>query len=705
MEDGLPTGRFAGRRIHWTRNRRNEGEMKEISTVGVVGAGNMGSGIAQKLAMEGLNVILVDTQQDFVERGLNTIRRILGEGVERKILKQEQVDATMNRLHGTTDLKALANADMVIEAVFENEQVKKDLFKNLDQICSQETILASNTSSYYVADLAKATSRPDRFVGFHYFYHPAKNRLLEVIPHDGTSEETVKRALEVGRLHSKTTIVVKDASGFCVNRFFSPLLTEAVQILDDGLADIPTIEEAAKQAFKIGMGPFELMNVTGIPITLHASTTFGRELGSLYGTPKSIPKKVEEGTPYDLSGEPDPSKFEMVQDRLYGACLGAAAALVSEGIAGIEDTDLGAKVGLRWRQGPFEIMNRIGIEKTYRLVEAMTHRYKDFKMPEILIQQRELGKPFEFKYVKQEVKDGIAFITINRPEAMNALNEVTVKQIAEQFDAAEANPAVKAIVFQGAGKAFVAGADIRYFINNIKNNRLDATEAFTRFGHELFLKIENSKKITVAVLDGLSLGGGSEMALACQAIVATPAGSMGFPETAIGIFPGLGGMIRSARQMGTELAKYYVFTGKTISAQDAFDLGIVTKLVRPQELENAIREVCSGSRPDKYRAREIPAKFAELAKTCSRANVEALLAGKKPEGVSDALAESTLKAISRKAPLALKKANELMDAQQKVAIPQAIELELAELRYMFSTEDALTGLSSLGGKPPQYKGK
>jgi enoyl-CoA hydratase/3-hydroxyacyl-CoA dehydrogenase len=307
--------------------------------------------------------------------------------------------------------------------------------------------------------------------------------------------------------------------------------------------------------------------------------------------------------------------------------------------------------------------------------------------------------------VKQEVKDGIAFITINRPEAMNALNEVTVKQIAEQFDAAEANPAVKAIVFQGAGKAFVAGADIRYFINNIKNNRLDATEAFTRFGHELFLKIENSRKITVAVLDGLSLGGGSEMALACQAIVATPAGSMGFPETAIGIFPGLGGMIRSARQMGTELAKYYVFTGKSISAQDAFDLGIITKLVRPQELENAIREVCSGSQPDKYRAREIPAKFAELAKACSPANVEALLAGKNPEGVSESLAESTLKAISRKAPLALKKANELMDAQQKVSIPQAVELELAELRYMFSTEDALTGLSSLGGKPPQYKGK
>ena len=126
---------------------------------------------------------------------------------------------------------------------------------------------------------------------------------------------------------------------------------------------------------------------------------------------------------------------------------------------------------------------------------------------------------------------------------------MTVAQLADRFDTAEKDPRVEAIVLQGAGKAFVAGADIRYFIQNIQKKRLDDTAAFTRGGHELLLRIENSEKITVAVLDGLSLGGGSELALSCQAIVATPEGCMGFPETAIGIFPGLGGMIRSARQI------------------------------------------------------------------------------------------------------------------------------------------------------------
>ncbi|NTW88350.1 MAG: 3-hydroxyacyl-CoA dehydrogenase/enoyl-CoA hydratase family protein, partial [Desulfobulbaceae bacterium] len=195
------------------------------------------------------------------------------------------------------------------------------------------------------------------------------------------------------------------------------------------------------------------------------------------------------------------------------------------------------------------------------------------------------------------------------------------------------------------------------------------------------------------------------LSLSCQAIVATYAGSLGFPESAIGIFPGLGGMLRTARQIGTELAKYYVFTGRTINAQDAYDLGIILKVVNPQDLEKTIVEICNGPKPDKYRSRKLPERFAELAKVCSPENVKALLAGLKPDGVSDDLAEKTQKIISRKAPLALLKVDELIDAQWKVTIPEAIELELNELNYMFSTEDALTGLSSVGGKPPQYKGK
>ena len=679
--------------------------MSQINKIGVIGAGNMGSGIAQKIAQEGLNVVVVDIKTEYVERGLNLIEHLLGEGVERKIFSPEQVAEILARITGTTDFSAVADADLVIEAVFEDKQVKSDLFKKLDRLCSEKTILATNTSSFFVREFADQTSRPDRFIGLHYFYHPAKNRLLEVIPHEGTSTETLEKSLLAAKLHGKTSIVVKDAPGFAVNRFFVPFLNEAARILEENVANIPTIEEAAKQAFKIGMGPFELMNVTGIPIAVHASTTLGNELGPFYATADILSAQKDKNKNWDLAGEVDNSKIGAAVNRFYGVCLGVAAALVDEGVASIEDTDRGAKIGLRWMFGPFEIINKIGIDKTFAAVEAITQKYADFKMPQILTRQKELGKPFDFRFVDLEIKNHIATITLNRPEAMNALNEAVVAQLDERFSEAEKNPAVKAIVLRGAGKAFVAGADIRYFVQKIKSDQIQDIIAFTRKGHELFLKIENSEKSTIAILDGLSMGGGSELALACQAIIATPAGSMGFPETGIGIYPGLGGMLRTARMAGPELAKYYVFTGATISAQDAQDLGIATELVSPAEVDVTIKKLASQAMPNKYRRRDIPDKLKPLAMVCDEKNVARLLSGQTPQGVSEELAARTAKLIGFKAPLALKASNEIIDRQANKSIEEAMEIELGRLNEIFSTADALEGLSSLGRKRPEFKGE
>jgi enoyl-CoA hydratase/3-hydroxyacyl-CoA dehydrogenase len=678
--------------------------MSQIRKIGVIGAGNMGSGIVQKIAQEGIDVVMVDMKDEFVERGLNTIRKMLQEGVERKIFSSEKAEEIISRVKGTTDINAVADADLVIEAVFEDKGVKSELFKKLDKICSQKTILATNTSSFYVREFADQTDRSDRFIGLHYFYHPAKNRLLEVIPHDKTNRETLEKSLLAAKLHGKTAIVVKDAPGFAVNRFFVPFLNEAARMLEEKLADIPTIEEAAKRAFKIGMGPFQLMNVTGIPIAVHAATTLGNELGPFYAPCELLKAQKEKGVSWDIEGAVDELKIQPVIDRFYGVCLGVAAALVDEEVASIEDTDRGAKIGLRWVMGPFEIMNKIGIEKTCAAVEAVARKYPDFRMPDILNRQKADGKPFEFNFVDLDIKDGVAFITLNRPEAMNALNEAVVTQLSARFTAAEKDPAVRAIVFQGAGKAFVAGADIRYFVNKIKSGRVPDIVEFTRKGHALLLKIENASKLTIALLDGLSLGGGSELALACQAIVATPAGSLGFPETGIGIYPGLGGMLRLSRHVGPELAKYYVFSGVAVSAEDAHALGIVNRLVAPAEVEAAIRELLEEGKPDKYRRRDIPAKFKPLAAMGSAANVSHLLAGRPPEGVDQALAAKTAKIVGYKAPLALKIANEIIDRQIGKPMEEAVEIELERLQEVFSTADALEGLTSMGRKRPEYRG-
>ena len=679
--------------------------MSQIKKIGVVGAGNMGSGIAQKIAQEGIPVVMVDLKEEFVERGLGTIRRLLQEGVERKIFKPEQVQEILARVQGTTDFNAVADADIVIEAVFEDKQVKTDLFQRLDRLCSPKTILATNTSSFYVREFADKTSRPDRFVGLHYFYHPAKNRLLEVIPHSGTSPETVEKSLLAAKLHGKTSILVKDAPGFAVNRFFVPFLNEAARMLEEGLANVTTIEEAGKRAFKIGMGPFELMNVTGIPIAVHAATTLGNELGPFYAPAPILKAQMEKKANWKLEGQVDESKLAALIERFQGVCLGVAAALVDEGVASIEDTDRGAKIGLRWILGPFEIMNKIGISKSYEVVQAICRTHPDFKMPAILEKQHRLGKPFEFNFVDLAVKNGIAYVTLNRPEAMNALNETVVSQLDRRFGEAEADARVKAIVFQGAGKAFVAGADIRYFVEKIKAGRIPDIVAFTRKGHELLLRIEESRKLTIALLDGLSLGGGSELALACQAIVATPAGSMAFPETGIGIYPGLGGMLRMARHVGPALAKYFAFTGAFISAADALALGIVTKLAEPAEVHAAIHFLAAAGKPDKYRTRDIPEKFKAFAALFGLGSVATLLSGKIPGGANAELAGKVVKTLGYKAPLALRIADEIVDQQAAVPMREAMEIELRRLKDIFSTADALEGLSSVDRRRPEFIGK
>ncbi|NLM52151.1 MAG: 3-hydroxyacyl-CoA dehydrogenase/enoyl-CoA hydratase family protein [Firmicutes bacterium] len=678
---------------------------KKTFKIGMIGAGNMGSGIAQKIAQEGMQVVMVDTKPEFVERGMNLMKGVLQEAIERKILTEEQVEEVLSRVHGTTDMNDVADCDLVIEAVFEDLQVKKDVFAQLDKICKPETILASNTSSFYIKDLAAATNRPDRVIGMHYFFHPAKNRLLEIVPHDGTSQETIEKVQLIAKLHSKTAILVKDAPGFTVNRIFIPWYVNAIRIYEAGIANIPSIDVICKEAFGIPMGPFELQNVSGIAIGLHAARTLAKERGSFYHPPETLRVLVEDKNElFDLSGDVDLSRKDEVIEWMFGAVFGVACTMIDEGIATMEDIDRGTKIGLRWRKGPFELMNEVGIDKAYEMVKKLSERRDDFPMPKYLEEQKKKGVPFELKFVETEIKDGIAYITINRPEAMNALNPTVMDQLEKNFDAAEKNPEVKAIVLQGAGKAFVAGADTKFFVDNIKNNTVNKTYDFTRKGHDLFLRLENSEKLTIALLDGLSLGGGSELALACQAIVATDLGSFGFPETGIGICPGLGGMIRIERHLGKELAKYYVFTGKRISAEEAYELGIVTKLVDRADTEAGIKEVVAAGKFDKYAPREIPAKYNEIIKAFSDENAERLVKGEKPEGVSPELAEELVKIISKKAPIAIREANNMINEQAKVSIKEAIEIEMDKLYYMFGTEDALAGLSN-PTRPPKFQGK
>jgi enoyl-CoA hydratase/3-hydroxyacyl-CoA dehydrogenase len=206
------------------------------------------------------------------------------------------------------------------------------------------------------------------------------------------------------------------------------------------------------------------------------------------------------------------------------------------------------------------MMNRSGVRRAASLAAGLADRF-GLTVPRVLAARSAERRPFEFRLVTSQVEDGIATLTINRPDAMNALNEDVVRQLHEAFRSAVSNPAVRGIVLAGSGKAFVAGADIRFFVRNIEEKNLQRIVAFTKAGHALLDDIDRSPKPVVARIDGLALGGGVELALACDTLIATPKASFAFPETGIGIFPGLGGTQRLTRRVGVGLAKWLVFTG------------------------------------------------------------------------------------------------------------------------------------------------
>ncbi|UCF85332.1 MAG: enoyl-CoA hydratase/isomerase family protein [Desulfobacteraceae bacterium] len=678
-----------------------------MKKIGIIGAGNMGSGIVQKAAQEGLSVVMVDVKPEFVDKGLSNIQTTLKEAVERKLFKPEQVDDILARIQGTTDLDATKDCDLVIEAVFEDMGIKKDLFAKLDEICKAETIFATNTSSFSVEELAQATGRPDRFVGLHFFYHPAKNRLLEIIPGPMTSPESVTACRQFAQLTGKTDILVKDTPGFAVNRFFVPWLNEAARILEEGWANIPTIDKAAMDSLGIGMGPFKLMNVTGVPIAYHSALTLGNKLGPFYAPSAKLKAQFESGELWPLDGEVEEANQARVSDRLLAVVFYVASELLEGGAAGMAGIDVGAKVGLRWRTGPFELMNRLGLDKAHGLVEDLLKPWPDIKIPEQLHGQQVKGEPWDIRYVSYNRVGNLGRVTISRPDALNALNRTVVKQLDEAFLEAESDPEAKAIVLDAAGKAFVAGADIGFFLKCIKEDRLNDNYTFTKFGHDVLMRIDESKKLVVARVGGIALGGGLELALSTDVIVAAPKARMGFPETGIGIYPGLGGTQRTSRFIGKELAKYMIFTGRLVSAQEALSIGLVDYVFSPEEIEEKMGALINVGKlvPRKGKDREeLPPQWRKIKELFADEKIDAWLSGQYLDS-DDPLVAKTAKMIASKAPIALRLANQIIDTGYDLPLSEGIKGELEHLNEIFSTADALTGLSSVGKKMPVFEGR
>ncbi|HEX9815733.1 MAG TPA: 3-hydroxybutyryl-CoA dehydrogenase [Candidatus Thermoplasmatota archaeon] len=240
-----------------------------VQTIAVIGAGQMGSGIAQASAASGHNVILNDVEERFVQKGLETIKKSLSKFVEKGKLSQDEMTKTLGRITTTTNVMDCAKADLVIEAVIEKADVKKAVFQKLDAAAGPKTIFATNTSSIPITEIAAATKRPDRFIGMHFMNPVPLMQLIEIIRGHETSNETNQVIVDLAKKMGKTPVEVKDFPGFATNRILIPFINEAFYALMEGVASAKDIDQCAKLGLNHPMGPFELADFVGLDTCLY----------------------------------------------------------------------------------------------------------------------------------------------------------------------------------------------------------------------------------------------------------------------------------------------------------------------------------------------------------------------------------------------------------------------------------------------------
>ena len=239
-----------------------------IKNVMVIGAGQMGSGIAQVFAQAGYNVKLNDIKKEFVENGIQKMKDGLNRQVKKERMTQEEVDQLLGRITPSTQYEDVKDIDLVVEAATENEEIKLNIFKELDKQAPKHTILASNTSSLSITKIAGATKRPDKVIGLHFFNPVPVMPLIELNIALTTSDETTKAMEAVGKTINKTVVNVKDAPGFAVNRILVPMINEAIFVVDTGIATIEEVDEAMKLGANHPMGPLELADFIGLDTVL-----------------------------------------------------------------------------------------------------------------------------------------------------------------------------------------------------------------------------------------------------------------------------------------------------------------------------------------------------------------------------------------------------------------------------------------------------
>jgi enoyl-CoA hydratase/3-hydroxyacyl-CoA dehydrogenase len=544
-------------------------EHERINKIAVLGAGVMGNGIAQIAAQAGISVTMRARTQSSLDGAMAGINKNLGRLVERGRLKQEDVPAIVGRINMTLNLSdAVKDVDVIIEAVPEEMDAKRALWGEVSQQTKPGTILATNTSSLSITEIAKVVSDPGHFVGMHFFNPPTIMKLVEIIPGEKTQPETIAAVKELAKWLGKTSVVVsRDAPGFIVNRILITYLNEAAKLLEKSYSK-EQVDAAMQYKAGMPMGPFMLADLIGLDITYNILKVFEDNFGSAYKvaepirvlfTQRKLGRKTGEG--FYTYGKPE-VKEEQARGFdptvLLKPLVAEAEKLVAEGIADPVSIDLAMKLGANIPAGPFELKARL-----------------------------ETGAGIEEKSVITETKNSVFRITLNRSSKLNSISTDMLNSVADAIEKAGSDNSIRCVVITGSGdRAFSAGADIVEFSKLTPAQALDYTKA----GKKAMKKIKASKKPVIAAINGLALGGGCELASWCDFRVASDKAKLGQTEANLGVIPGWGGTMILAKLVGEQRAKLLIMTGEMITAEEAKQIGLVDRVFSAGEFNAQVDE-------------------------------------------------------------------------------------------------------------------
>lgn len=649
-------------------------DLNDIEQVAVLGAGSMGHGITEVVALAGYEVVMRDIEQELVDEGYEQIEWSL-----KKLDDEDRLPGSpsevLDRIDTETDLEAsVTDADLVIEAVPENMDLKKDIFGALDEMTSSETILASNTSSLSITEIATATDREGKVCGLHFFNPPVMMDLVEVIHGSETSDETAELAYEFVESIDKTPIHVrKDVNGFVVNRVLLPFLMEPAFMVSEGEAEVREVDAAMTTECGYPMGPFELLDLTGIDVNYHVRKEAGREI------PPVIEEKVEAGDLGQKTGQgfydyengganyrpDDYDEFDTL--RIEACMVNQAAWLVGNDVATVEAVDTGVTLGTGFPTGICRRGDKIGLDTILEKLRSLHEESgADRHQPaEYLVEKVESGHTGEtdgkgfydygtdqertFHELNKHLRDdGVLEIEIDRPARLNAVSPDLEEEIEYVINHADTDN-LRCVTFEGAGdRAFSAGADVTGF------SEIDP--ASTVEFSSMWETVAEFPVPTVAKIQGYCLGGGLELALACDLRIATEDSEFGFPEINLGLIPGAGGTQRLQKVISQTHAKEMIYRGIHVEAETAEDWGLINHCVSQDEFEDVVDEI-----------------------------VDDLVSGP---------------------PIALKMAKKVMDEGEKVPHEAGLMMESEAFGLLLTTDDLMEGLAAFSeDREPEFKGE